>query len=130
MAVNKLRMNSDKAVSELAKEIVGKWKKDVHQKTKPGTPAMRKGSTQSPTLANTPLSPTKPSGKKSDVKLSVDPSKRSKVADGVNYKCTGDTTRDNCIGMLYDGMVIGSEAGEKHVPPDSGTLLTFELSAE
>ncbi|KAI5798918.1 transcription factor S-II, central domain-containing protein [Geopyxis carbonaria] len=110
MAVNKLRSNADKQISDLAKEIVGKWKKDVQKKPqKP--PQARKSSTASPTMTSTQLSPLKPSGKKPASKASVDPSKRSKITDNVNYKCTGDKVRDNCVGVLYDGMCVDSDTG-------------------
>jgi transcription elongation factor S-II len=106
MVVNKLRMNGDKSVSELAKEIVAKWKKDVHQKNRPGSssdikkPAGEGQATVSPT-------PPKPSGKKP----SVDPSQRNRKTDGVNWQCTGDSTRDNCLGMMYDALAADCDAG-------------------
>lgn len=122
MAVNKLRTNADKQVSELAKEIVGKWKKDVQKKP----PQARKASTASPTATTTPLSPQKPSGKKMASKVTVDPSKRSKVTDDVNYKCTGDKVRDNCVGVLYDGMCIDSDTGMPNPMPELDCLLTVD----
>lgn len=116
MAVNKLRMNPDKSVSELAKEIVSKWKKDVHQKTKPGsssgsqdTSKKERTATASPTMTNT-MSPPKPSGKKPEGKSKVDPSKRNKNTDGVSWAITGDQVRNNCIGAMYDALVIETDA--------------------
>lgn len=103
MAVNKLRTNSDKAVSDMAKEIVSKWKQDVHQKAKPVKPR----STVSPVTSQPPAADVAKPLKKSDSK--VDPSKRNHKVDGVNVSVTGDKTRDSCVGMLYDGLCIGSD---------------------
>lgn len=121
MAVNKLRMNPDKSVAELAKEIVSKWKKDVHQKTKPGsssssqdTSKKERNATSSPTTAN-PMSPPKPSGKKPEGKAKVDPSKRNKNTDGVSWQITSDQVRNNCIGAMYDALVIDSDASTDHI---------------
>jgi len=103
MAVNKLRAYNNKTVSDLAKEIVAKWKQDVHQKAKqPGRPQEKSRSTASPTI-------TSPKPKKDSI-LKVDPSKRSRMADGVDCQVTGDKARDNCIGILYDGLCVGSDA--------------------
>jgi len=97
MSVNKLRMYNDKTVSDLAKEIVAKWKQDVHQKSRPqGRPQDKSRSTASPTITSP--------------KPKMDPSKRSKIADGIDYKVTGDKARDNCVGILYDGLCAGSDA--------------------
>jgi len=112
MAVNKLRSNPDKNVSELAKEIVAKWKQDVHQKAKPSARSQDKTrSTASPTTSQRPITPPKPAGKKLESQSKVDPSLRSKTADGVDYHVTGDKTRDNCVGILYDGLCLDSDEG-------------------
>jgi transcription elongation factor S-II len=108
MAVNKLRMNHDPAVSDLAKDIVGKWKQDVQKVKSLGQDKAR--STASPVASQTPITPPKPSGKKLPPKSKVDPSKRDKKTDGVNYSVTGDKTRDNCVGILYDGLCLDSDA--------------------
>lgn len=125
MAVNKLRMNPDKSVSDLAKEIVAKWKQDVHQKGKPARSHEKSRSTVSPTTSQRPTTPPKPSGKKPDGKAKIDPGKRSKSADGVDFHVTGDKTRDTCVGVLYDGLCVDSDArmnpnaGDEVYPADS-----------
>lgn len=112
MAVNKLRMNPDKSISELAKEIVAKWKKDVHQKNRPSSSSS--GSHDSRRLSSggggggaaaTAKSPPKPSGKRP-----ADLSSRNKNTDGVNWQCTGDTTRDNCLGITYDALAVDCDS--------------------
>jgi transcription elongation factor S-II len=45
----------------------------------------------------------------------VDPSKRNKTADGVDFHVTGDKVRDNCVGILYDGLCLDSEASPDHI---------------
>ncbi|KAF8245951.1 transcription elongation factor [Wilcoxina mikolae CBS 423.85] len=116
MAVNKLRTNPDKNVKDLAKEIVAKWKQDVHQKAKPSARAQDKTrSTASPTTSQRPITPPKPAGKKLESHSKVDPSLRSKTADDVNYHVTGDKTRDNCVGILYDGLCLDSDAAPDRI---------------
>ncbi|KAF8543441.1 transcription elongation factor S-II [Trichophaea hybrida] len=116
MAVNKLRTNSDKNVSDLAKEIVAKWKQDVHQKAKPSARAQDKTrSTASPTTSQRPITPPKPASKKLESHSKVDPSLRSKTADGVNYHVTEDKTRNNCVGILYDGLCLDSGEDPDHI---------------
>ena len=110
MAVNKLRTNSDKAVSDMAKEIVAKWKQDVHQKAKPAKP---RATTSPITSAHPAADPPKPSGKKSDSK--VDPSKRNIRTDGIDSNVTGDKTRDSCVGMLYNGLCLDSDVAPERV---------------
>lgn len=107
MSVNKLRVHTDKAVADLAKEIVAKWKQDVHQKAKPSSHKARS--------TGSPMTPPKPSGKKPESKSKVDPSKRNKKADGVDFHVTGEQTRDNCVGILYDGLCIDSDAAPERI---------------
>lgn len=112
MVVNKLRTNQDPSVAELAKEIVAKWKKDVHQKAKPSsaTSSSVKSppvSRSSPATTSTPATPPKPSGSKPK----VDPANRSRKADGANCDVTSDKVRNNCVGLLYDGMCLESDIG-------------------
>lgn len=112
MAVNKLRNHTDPKVSELTKEIVSKWKQDV-QKSKPAA-ARAQGlarSTMSPMTSQRQATPPEPAGKRSESKSTVDPSLRNKKVDKVDCAVTGDKTRDNCVGILYDGLCVGSNAG-------------------
>jgi transcription elongation factor S-II len=47
--------------------------------------------------------------------FSGDTSKRKWVTDGVDIKRTGVPTRDNCVGLLYDGLAFMSEESTTHV---------------
>ncbi|EPS41009.1 hypothetical protein H072_5140 [Dactylellina haptotyla CBS 200.50] len=118
MIVNKLRGHSDKAVSELAKDIVNKWKKDVSIKPKSGSSGDAKGgvamkkesSTNGTSGRDTPnkSTPTPTAARKGS--SSVDPMKRTHKTDGVNCDVYGDDVRSKSLGMIYDGMVVGSDA--------------------
>jgi len=105
LAVGKLRTHESKDVSDLAKEIVKKWKNEVDKaksaagnKSNPVSvkPPVRKQST-STTPALTPT----PNGK-ADV--------RSHKSDGVKVTATGDHTRDRCAELIYDGLSCDSGA--------------------
>ena len=111
MAVNKLRNHPDPKVSELTKEIVSKWKQDV-QKSKPAGARAQGLSrpTVSPMASQRQATP-ESAGKGSGSKSTVDASLRSKKVDKVDCAVTGDKTRDNCVGILYDGLCVGSNAG-------------------
>ncbi|KAA8893675.1 transcription factor S-II, central domain-containing protein [Sphaerosporella brunnea] len=123
MAVNKLRTHSDKAVSDLAKEIVVKWKQDVGQKSKqPAARSQDKSrATASPTIAQNPI----PSPKKGESKSRVDSSKGSAKEDLVDLAITGDATRDRLIGVLYNALCLESDA-----TPDRILTLAKSLEAD
>ncbi|KAF9221199.1 transcription elongation factor [Gyrodon lividus] len=105
LAVGKLRAHEAKEVSDLAKEIVKKWKNEVDRakggsgsKTPTnGKPPVRKSST-SVTPAPTPPSA---NGK---------PDVRTAKGDGVKISATGNITRDRCAELIYDGLACDSGA--------------------
>ncbi|KAH0536759.1 hypothetical protein FGG08_006397 [Glutinoglossum americanum] len=94
VAVNKQKSHPDKAVALLASRIVSKWKSDMNVK---GSAKAKKAASRSP--------PKEEAGAKS----SVPPLERNKDKDGVDCKRTGDTIRDSCIGLMYNGLCYGSE---------------------
>ncbi|KAK2759026.1 RNA polymerase II elongation factor [Arachnomyces sp. PD_36] len=104
--VNKLKQNKSPDVARLSSEIVSKWRNQVNKlKTSGKSPAASQRSSDSPKpTPNGAGSP--PSDKMS--KLSVPPDKRSWKADGVNTAHTKNKTRDNCIGLMYDGLCLNS----------------------
>lgn len=108
LAVGKLRSHASKEVSELAKDIVRKWKSAVERakqtssgattpKAQNGKPVDRKTSIS---LASTPGTPTMPTAK-NDV--------RSAKLDGIKAG-TGDATRDKCVELIYDSLASDSSA--------------------
>lgn len=87
---------------------MAKWKTLVEaEKKKKGT----KMQASSPAKNGSGSSPAP-----SEVKgFTGDTSKRKWVTDGVDVKRTGVPTRDNCVGLLYDGLAFMSEESTTHV---------------
>ena len=132
LAVGKLRSHAAKQVSELAKEIVKKWKTEVEREKAaagggakatakpPGAfevshlltvdkrssvlAAKKAGSSSAAATPSTPVTPTVSSGgsKASD--------SRSAKSDGVKIEYSGDKTRDKCAELIYDALVFDSGA--------------------
>lgn len=117
IAVNKLRTHSDKTVAELAKDIVTRWKSEVKgpagAKAKSESAAAPQKKHVSPGV--TAKSPTTavPEFRKS-LSAQGGTGGRSKETDKVQWKCIGDGVRDNCLGMIYDGLCFEAapEIGE------------------
>ncbi|KAG6809440.1 hypothetical protein H0H92_000250 [Tricholoma furcatifolium] len=108
LAVGKLRQHASKDVADLAKEIVKKWKTQVEKaKSGNGTKAQppngkdRKSSVASP--AGTPMSP-----------LPSASAIRTAKSDGVKGT-TGDSTRDKCTELVYDGLAMDSGAPTEQI---------------
>ncbi|EJF62023.1 transcription elongation factor [Dichomitus squalens] len=112
LAVGKLRQHSSKQVSELAKEIVKKWKTEVERekqasggKSGAKPPAAKKAASSS--AAATPSTPVTPTASNAGGKFS---DTRSAKSDGVKVEFTGDKTRDKCAELIYDALVFDSGA--------------------
>lgn len=109
--VGKLRSNPNKDIARAATELVTKWKKLVEQeknskhKSKLGSPAAA-ASTSSPAGAGSGASK-KP--------FSGDPEKRKFDTDNVDIKRTDSTVRNQCIGLIYNGLAYRSTASESDV---------------
>jgi transcription elongation factor S-II len=116
--VNKLKTSKTPEVARLASEIVSKWRTEVNkQKQAGGSAASRASSSPRPaqngsTGASTPAGTT-PTDKTS--KLSVPPDKRTWKADKVDTNVTTSKVRDSCIGLMYDGLCLGSTESPKDV---------------
>lgn len=115
MIVAKQRANPDKAVARLASEIVSKWKSIVEAEkrrkvggAKPGTASPSKN-----VDASSPAPP--PPTTESDEWKGADPAKRKWTEDGVDIKRTGVPTRDNCVGLLYNGLAFMSKVSPTKV---------------
>ncbi|EPS96952.1 hypothetical protein FOMPIDRAFT_1025179 [Fomitopsis schrenkii] len=123
LAVGKLRSHASKDVSDLAKEIVKKWKHEVEKEKQAkgngdaksssnGKPTpMRKASIASTTTASapsrtpsTPMTPTASAGSYNKGEV------RTSKSDGVKINVTGDKTRDKCIEIIYDALASDSGA--------------------
>ncbi|TVY24625.1 Transcription elongation factor S-II [Lachnellula hyalina] len=106
MIVSKQKANPNKDISRLAQEIVIKWKKIVQaeqtQSKKHKMPASsppNNGSISSPAPAHEPKG------------FQGDKSKRRWDTEKVDIKRTGIPSRDNCIGLLYNGLAFMSTEG-------------------
>ncbi|KAI9764971.1 MAG: RNA polymerase II elongation factor [Geoglossum simile] len=94
VAVNKQKTHPDKAVSLLASRIVSKWKTDMNVK---GGAKAKKADSRSPPKEDT------------GVKSLVPPLLRNKDKDNVDCKRTDDPVRNNCIGLMYNGLCYSSD---------------------
>ncbi|KAI9566594.1 transcription elongation factor [Boletus coccyginus] len=102
LAVGKLRAHDSKDVSDLAKEIVKKWKNDVDKaKSASKTPVNAKQPVRKQSTSVTPVATPAANGK-ADV--------RSSKTDGVKMTATGDNTRNKCAELIYDGLAYDSGA--------------------
>ncbi|KAJ5162274.1 hypothetical protein N7492_007666 [Penicillium capsulatum] len=116
--INKFKQHKSPEVAKLSSEIVSKWRNEVNKQKQGGGSAASRGASGSPrpaqngTGASTPASAT-PSDKAS--KLSVPPDKRSWRAEGVDINVTSNKARDNCTGLMYDGLCVGSTESPKAV---------------
>jgi transcription elongation factor S-II len=110
LAVGKLRTHEAKEVSDLAREIVKKWKNEVERAkggsgSKAGTPANGKAApTRKGSASVTPSNAATPA----PVNGKLEP--RSAKADGIKASGTGDNTRDRCTELIYDGLACDSGA--------------------
>lgn len=121
VAVTKLRQNKDAQVSEQATRLVNRWKLEVNQGKK------KRPAEGSPAPSNKVLNGAAPNGRSSGTsspvpqqaaqikkesnlrKSTVDPEKRNTNTDAIDYKLTGDATRDACLKLMYDGIVYMSD---------------------
>ncbi|KAK8008936.1 transcription factor S-II- central domain-containing protein [Apiospora marii] len=101
LLMGKLRQNANKDIARAATEVVVKWKKCVEQEK-----AAKKGKASASPVPK-PASPApKPAGTKK--KFEGDPEKRKFQDDGVDIKRTGSSVRDNCVGLIYNGLAYRS----------------------
>ncbi|KAG9784239.1 transcription elongation factor, partial [Aureobasidium melanogenum] len=114
--VNKVKgiPGMDPQVAQLASEIISRWRHIVNeQKLASGTSTpvgARSNGTSSPApKANTPTP-------KAASPAGVAPDKRNWKADKVpRDDLTNDTARNNCIGLMYDGLCLGSDLPMKQI---------------
>ncbi|TFY82027.1 hypothetical protein EWM64_g1991 [Hericium alpestre] len=116
LAVGKLRSHSAKEVSDLAKEVVKKWKTEVdkekHAAGTKTTPKAANGKAAAPTRkasTATPSTPSTPSAANGSA------AGRTTKSDGIKADATGDKTRDKCIELIYDGLAADSGAPSEQI---------------
>ncbi|TFK51336.1 transcription elongation factor [Heliocybe sulcata] len=96
LAVGKLRTHASKNVSDVAKDLVKKWKQEVENEKQAKGGKGRKGSI----APGTPQSPL---------------AERSAKADNISTEVTGDKTRDKCIELMYDALALDSGAPSEQI---------------
>ena len=112
--VNKIKGNKNPEVARLAGEMVSKWRHTVNEQklANGGSPAA--ATPNGATRANGTPSPA-PAPKPAP-NSTTDPNKRSWKEDKVDRaNLTKDTARNNCIGLIYDGLCVGSTASKEQI---------------
>lgn len=107
--VNKFKQHKSADVARLSSEIVSKWRNEVNkQKAVSGSPAGNRRPSGSPRPAQNRTSPAAATPLEKKSELTVAPDKRTWKADGVDTNQTSNKVRDSCIGLMYDGLCLGS----------------------
>ncbi|PHH85594.1 hypothetical protein CDD83_196 [Cordyceps sp. RAO-2017] len=101
--VGKLRSNPNKEIARAASELVIKWKKLVEQEK---NSKLQKAKMGSPAPAAAALPPAPAAGSKRA--FTGDPEKRKFDSDGVDIKRTDSNVRNQCIGLIYNGLAFRS----------------------
>ncbi|PBK59462.1 transcription elongation factor [Armillaria solidipes] len=109
LAVGKLRTHASKIVSDLAKDIVKKWKNDVEKAKQ----SHHSGGSSKPVQNGKPA-PTRKASVASDSKPTTQAANkattRSYKTDGLAIKLFGEETRNTCLGLMYDSLAFDSNA--------------------
>jgi transcription elongation factor S-II len=113
--VNRCKQHRAPDVAKLASEIVSKWRHQVQEQklanggnSGSGTPNARAYGTASPAPSKSALAP-KP-------ELTVPPDKRTWKTDKISRdNLTSDSARNNCIGLMYDGLCQNSTNPSKQI---------------
>ncbi|KAL8730796.1 MAG: hypothetical protein Q9166_003866 [cf. Caloplaca sp. 2 TL-2023] len=121
--VNRSKQHQNPEVAKLASVIVKKWRDEV-TKTKGGTPTPN-GSQATNGTKNmaTPPPPTASPAPPEPAKSTVPLDQRDYKKDGISITRTNQATRDNCIGLLYNGLAHTSP-----VPP--ATIIDIAAAVE
>ncbi|KAK0384104.1 hypothetical protein NLU13_8193 [Sarocladium strictum] len=106
--IGKLRANPNKEIARSASELVIKWKKLVeaeksNKRSKMGSPAP--ATSPLPPKAS-PVAASKSTG--STAAYTGDPEKRKFDVDKVDLNRTGSKVRDQCTGLIYNGLAYRS----------------------
>lgn len=108
--VGKLRTHANAEVKTMAAEIVTKWRKAVEagKRKGPGSAGSTAASKTASPSASTPQSKTASPAPAASGGYKGDPEKRKFDVDGVDVNRTGIQSRDNCIGLMYNGLAFRS----------------------
>lgn len=119
--VNRLKIHKDPAVARASADLVTKWKKDMKGETsgkKAGEGAATATAQDGKSNASGEASgvPQKDGEKRADGKgfqSGVPLDQRSSKTDGMKTDVTGNTIRDSCLMLMYDGLANMSEECEQ-----------------
>lgn len=116
MFIGKLRTDSNKDIARAAAEVVQAWKKAVEaeKKVKGGSQVAKLQGSASPASMKAGSPAPKPSGS-SKKSYTGDIDKRHYKTDKIDINRTGSTTRDNIVGLLYNGLAYRSREAEDNV---------------
>lgn len=107
--VNKVKGVSglDPQIAQLASEIISRWRHVVNEQKLAGGSATPNGARSNGTSSPAPKAAT-PTPKAASP--GVAPDKRNwKLDKAPRDDCTNDSARNNCIGLMYDGLCLGSD---------------------
>lgn len=118
LVVGKLRGHADKNIGKAANEVVAKWRKSVEEEKKAKglqAPGGRPRDSASPASKAASPAP-KPVATGGSKKTYVGNTETRKfTTDKVDIKRTDSTIRNNCIGVLYNGLAYRSTESEDAV---------------
>lgn len=114
MVIGKLRANPNKDISKLASEIVGKWRKLVDAE-KAAKAARSKRASPSTAPASATASPAPPTSGGHNKPYEGDAEKRHFKTDKVDVNRTSSDSRNNCIGLMYNGLAYRSKESVEDV---------------
>ncbi|KIV91725.1 transcription elongation factor S-II, variant [Exophiala mesophila] len=104
----------DPQVTQLASEIISRWRHIVNEQKLTSGSSTPNGARSNGTSSPAPKAATPQP--KAVSPTGVAPDKRSWKVDKVpRDDLTNDTARNNCIGLIYDGLCIGSELPMKQI---------------
>ncbi|KAL7943187.1 transcription factor S-II, central domain-containing protein [Trichoderma barbatum] len=113
--VGKLRSNPNKEIARAASELVIKWKKLVEQEKNSKLQKAKMGSPSAPAAASPPNPSANVASGGAKKAFKGDPEKRKFETDGVNIKRTESNVRNQCIGLIYNGLAFRSTESETDV---------------
>ncbi|KAK2859893.1 hypothetical protein FQN49_004607 [Arthroderma sp. PD_2] len=111
IVVNRLKQHKTPEVARLSSEIVSKWRAEVNKQKKTASPVSSDSPKNTPNGNSTPASAVDDKAQKSN----VPPDKRTWKVDQANTTVTGVKARDSCLGLMYDGLCIGSTESTRAV---------------
>ncbi|CAJ2500200.1 Uu.00g030530.m01.CDS01 [Anthostomella pinea] len=114
LVVGKLRSNQSRDVARAAGEIVGLWRKYVEAEKKakglgPSAAGKARGSASPAATKSASPAPSKPAAPGAKKMYDGDTEKRNLKADKVDIERTGSKIRNNCIGLIYNGLAYRSQ---------------------